>query len=174
MNNPADILINEHDLIELVANYAIILQELDNKEPIPYIALVKKLLNFFTDYADRYHHQKEELLLFPKMCEKNDLLKDGIIKEMIENHDDFRKSIKDIEYGISIGDMPIIQKTLKKYCVELLNHISVENEELFQMIEMILSESEIERMYYSCIDIDIELGLSRKEELESYAKSFLK
>lgn len=174
MNDPVDILIKEHDIITSVADHTLHIVELNYKEPEEYINMVKELMNFFTNYADKYHHNKEELLLFTKMSEKNDLLKDGIIKEMLENHEDFRKSIKDIEDAINENDLPSIKKALHKYCVDLLNHISVENEELFQMIETILSEAEIERMYFNFIDKDTELGLSRKEELESYAKNLFK
>ena len=56
----------------------------------PIKEILTDLITFFRNYADKFHHYKEEKLLFPLMCEKNDMLENSIIAEMLDNHQDFR------------------------------------------------------------------------------------
>ncbi len=52
-----------------------------------------------------------------------------------------------------------------------MDHIAVENDEVFQAAETLFSEDEMEKMYYQCLDSDAELGNSTKAELEEQIES---
>ena len=58
-----------------------------------------------------------------------------------------------------------MQELLTGYINDLLDHIAVENDELFIMAESLFNEDELERMYFLFQDIDMELGQVRKQEL---------
>ena len=55
---------------------------------------------------------------------------------------------------------------LTEYTEKLLDHIAVEDDELFQMAETLLDDNELEKMYYDFQDIDRELGFDIKIEFE--------
>ncbi|HEY3250054.1 MAG TPA: hemerythrin domain-containing protein [Ignavibacteria bacterium] len=166
MDKSIEILYNEHDIIKSVINYREKIAALANSNPELYKKTILELINFFRNYADKFHHYKEEKLLFPLMCEKNDMLKDSIIQEMLENHEDFRKLVKSIESAADSGNYEESSKLMFKYTEMLLDHIAVEDHELFQMAEMLFDEKELEKLYYDFQDIDRELGLESKHDFE--------
>ena len=169
MNNPVEILVKEHVVIVSAINLANQLQKIIVSEPKKFIDLAGKLIDFFRNYADKYHHYKEESFLFPRMCDENQLLEGGIIKEMLNNHEEFRNSLRNIEKALKIGELASVAENFSIYCNSLLDHIAVENEELFQIAETLLKESELENIYFLFLDIDLELGESRKKEFENFA-----
>jgi len=69
-------------------------------------------LIFFRNYADKFHHYKEEKLLFPMMCEKNEMLQDSIVEEMLENHREFRRLVKQIEDSLLSGNYEQVQPSV--------------------------------------------------------------
>lgn len=167
MNNPIELLIQEHDIILQAIESAKKLSSIKGTNPEAYQFDIKKMIGFFRNYADKYHHYKEETLLFPAMCDENAILKDGIIGEMMDNHSKFRNDLIEIEADLNELELDSANKKVVKYLNELLDHISIENDEVFQIAESLLSESEIEKIYFGFIDIDRELGIAEKSELES-------
>lgn len=169
MNNPLEILVNEHNVIVSAINIAKQLQKIADSEPKKYVDVAGKLIVFFRNYADKYHHFKEESLLFPRMCDENQLLENGIIKEMLENHEEFRNSLREIEKALENEELTLVTKFFSIYCNSLHDHIAVENEELFQIAGALFKESELENIYFRFLDIDRELGEPRKKGFEDFA-----
>jgi hemerythrin-like domain-containing protein len=112
---------------------------------------VRQLISFFRSYADKYHHYKEEKILFPEMSKRNELLMDGAIKEMLENHEDFREMIRGIEQFLDEKNYSGARQQLEKYTEALLNHIAVENDEVFLMAESIFTEEELKKISHRFI-----------------------
>ena len=166
MNKALEVLYNEHEIIKSIINYRESLSYLAKSNPGQYKNTINELIGFFRNYADKFHHYKEEKLLFPLMCEKNDTLKENIIEEMLDNHQDFRKLVMSIESAVESGNYEGSTKLLNKYTEMLLDHIAVEDDELFQMAETLFDDKELEKMYYDFQDIDIELGLQIKHNFE--------
>ncbi len=106
-----------------------------------------------------------EEILFPQMVSKNEML-DGIIDELIEHHEDFREHVKRIEQELEAGDFAAVQQVLSEYLDSLLDHIAIENDELFQMAETLFMENELDDIYFRMLDKDRELGLEKKKILE--------
>ncbi len=131
-----------------------------------YESTIRQLIDFFVKYSDGYHHHKEELLLFPEMGHKNELLQNGILLEMFENHDDFRSMVKDIRQSLDSKSYMNVQKLIEKYTSALLDHIAVENDEVFQMAEVLFTAAELEKMYFDFMDVDSNLGTSEKRAWE--------
>lgn len=167
MNDPMKMLYNEHAIIVNAVDAVCQAKELIGKDEQKYFEAVKKLIAFFQNYADKYHHFKEEEILFPEMSKKNELLAYGVIKEMLDNHEEFREMLRSAEEKLSRNNLEAAQKILEKYAELLLEHIAVENDELFQMTEALFSDDELERIKYRFEDCDRELGISEKLELEN-------
>lgn len=134
---------------------------------------IRKLLDFFRNYADKYHHHKEEQILFPEMVKKNEMLEDGAIKEMFENHEDFRSLLNNIEDSVNIFNYNKAHSLLQRYAESLLDHIAVEDDEVFQMMDTLFSPDELDKIYFRFQDIDNELGLEEKHRWENVANTFL-
>lgn len=157
MNNAVRVLFDEHKIILSAIDIAKEAGKLIEKNEIIYERLIRELINFFRVYADQYHHYKEEKILFPEMNKKNELLEDGVIKEMLENHEDFRNLIKSIENFIDNKNYRSAQKQLDMYTEALLDHIAVENDEVFQMAETLFDNNELDRIYFCFEDCDREI-----------------
>ncbi len=165
MNPYLEILYHEHDIIISATEKIKKAKFLIGSDPGQYENTIRELLNFFRSYADNYHHHKEEIILFPEMNKRNELMKDGIINEMLENHEDFREMLQQAENMLNKSDFAVAQKYLETYCERLLEHIAVENEEVFQIAESLFSEKELEEIYFRFLDTDRELGEARKNEM---------
>ncbi len=159
------VLYDEHEVILSAVEIAKDSENLLNKNPEKWKEFCIKLIYFFRHYADKYHHHKEEELLFQKISEENEVMGMNIIAEMLENHEDFREYISDIEDSLEV-DVKIAFSKLIDYCENLSDHIAAENEELFISAETLLSQHDLETMMFQFQDIDRDLGEERKKELE--------
>lgn len=131
---------------------------------------MKKFIEFFRNYTDKYHHQKEEEILFPEMSKRNELLEDGVIKEMFENHEDFREMMRNIESEIDNNNVDSAYKLFNEYSEALKDHIAVEDDEVFQMAESLMSDDEMDNIYFRFLDNDRELGDKEKSDMEEWIK----
>ena len=171
MNNAMQKLFNEHEIIVNAVDAAKQLRPQLGKNDKQYEQNVRDLISFFRNYADDFHHHKEEQILFPLMKQKNELLGDGVIKEMLDNHEEFRGRINNVEKFINEKNYEQAQQELEKYSEALLDHIAVENDEVFQIAETLLSAAELEKMHFDFEDADIELGDGKKLAYEELVES---
>lgn len=172
MNTYLKLLYDEHSIIINAIDVAKESESLIGKDDVLYEKTIRSLIDFFRNYADKYHHNKEEMILFPEMEKKNEMLQDGVIKEMFDNHEEFREMIAIIEQNLDAKNFIETQKKLNAYGEALLDHIAVENEEVFQMAESIFDDDELERISFRFLDSDRELGDRRKEELREIISEF--
>jgi len=73
--------------------------------------------------------------LFKEFNDNPDFFLDDIITELEEHHEMFRNTVNDIEKTLSDEDFEKTQSLLSRYMNNLLDHIAVENDELFSMAE---------------------------------------
>lgn len=165
MNNPIETLYEEHNIIIDAINIAYDLRKIIDNSDL-YEEQANSLIMFFKEFADKYHHQKEETVLFPQMIKANELLESGVVQEMYENHEDFRKLINEIEKSIKNKDFENAQEKLEQYIGALTDHIAVENEEVFEIAQTLFNEKDLEKIYYKFKDIDSEFGEKDKNFLQ--------
>ena len=167
MSNPIEVLYQEHVIIKKAIESVKELKELIDINPDEYKEEMKRYISFFRKYADGFHHYKEEQILFPEMSKKNEFLAEGVIKEMFDNHSDFREILGNIESSVDAGEYKNAHNEFEKYAEALLDHIAVEDDEVFQMAESIFDDSEIEKIYFRFMDCDKDLGTSDKQKMEA-------
>ena len=159
-------MLDEH---EIICQTEEIIESLDKTwetDAEKYKKTVSSLITFFRDYADGYHHRKEEDVLFPAINDHPSFVLQEIIEEFETHHEDFRDYTVEIENAIEEGDYTKSYKELNQYLQDLLDHIAAENDELFVLAENLLDEGDLEIIYFKFKDIDLELGEERKRELE--------
>ena len=143
-----DILKKEHGLIrqslDIVSTAK---EELETGERPPQ-EFFKKAVEFSRTFADKFHHFKEEYLMFSLLAEKKDGLYDGEIGALRYQHERCRKCIDLIEnsiHGYSQGDAiatTMLLENLASYISLLKLHIYIEDHIFFPMVEKDLSEDE--------------------------------
>lgn len=169
-NNPAEMLMSEHDIIKRVETVIHSMDKLWEKDPEKYKAMVTRMLYFFKEYSDKFHHYKEEEVLFPEMRNHPDFVLDEIIEELEEHHVMFREYAKNIKESIENNELEKAHKILNKYISNLLDHIAIEDDELFSMAQSLFTEEQFEKLYFRFKDIDLELGEDFKKDLERIPK----
>ena len=164
MINSLKVLFEEHDIISEAVDIARNAKKMIGMNNAEYESTISEIIRFFRVYADQYHHHKEEEILFPEMAKKNELLAEGILAEMYDNHAYFRELIQAIE--ADLAQQKYINASLKidQYTGALLDHIAVENEELFQAAYSLFTEDELENICYRFMDLDRDLGEMKKKD----------
>lgn len=170
MNSQAvSLLAHEHEIISEAGKLISLLEELLADDPEEYGRHAGALLAFLKEYGDGYHHFKEEHILFPALTDQHGIVPEAIIGELNEHHENFREYAESAGAALAAGNYAEAHTVLKRYLSELLDHIAIENDELFIMSENLLSEAEHENLYYRMKDADRELGEERKKEWEGFS-----
>ena len=109
-------------------------------------------LEFIQNYADAWHHAKEEGLLFPALEAAGMPRGGGPIAMMLSEHELGRTYVRQISKNLEAatnGDNSAIQLVLRftlAYADLLTQHIQKENNILFNMADQLLSSEEQERL----------------------------
>lgn len=162
-NNPIAVLISEHDVISSAEKIIDSLDRLWENDAEIYSAKVKTLLSFFREYGDKFHHHKEEEVLFKELKSKPEFFLTDLVDELENHHSQFRELLNEVESKIDAQEWSKSFSLLNEYFQDLLDHISVENTELFSMVETTFDEDELTRIYFLFEDIDRDLGVDSKE-----------
>jgi len=172
-HNPIETMLEEH---EIICQAEGIIESLDGSwesDLERYKKSVSILITFFQEYADGFHHRKEEEVLFPAINDHPDFVLQEIIEEFETHHEDFREYTSAIEDALNDGDYEKSYAELNNYLQDLLDHIGAENDELFVLAETLMDDDDLETIYFKFKDIDMELGEERKLELEKSIASLL-
>ena len=141
-----EILVDEHDYILTMIEVAERILATDDYTTLD-LNHVDKIVDFIKNFADKYHHLKEEDILFVEMGKYGMPRDGGPIGVMLHEHDEGRSYIKSAELGIElfkkgdIGAFIQIQNNLLSYCQLLTQHIGKENNILYPMAERMLPET---------------------------------
>ncbi|HEY0590513.1 MAG TPA: hemerythrin domain-containing protein [Thermoanaerobaculia bacterium] len=165
-NDPLNLLLTEHEIIAGAKNVIAAMDRLWTRNPETYERALGELLAFFAAYSDGYHHRKEEIVLFPELRSHPGFYAHDILDELEEHHQTFRDHVAQMRRAIDEKNYDGAHARLTRYVGELLDHIAVENDELFVMAGSLLSPAELERVYFRFKDVDRELGDDRKNDLE--------
>ena len=99
-------------------------------------------VEFIKNYADKYHHAKEEDILFPALCGGEVEMHCDPTKQMLHEHSLGREYVKGIDAGLKEDDKTKIIKNSLKYAELLKDHIYKEDNILYPMADEALSEKQ--------------------------------
>src|SRR3990172_8236690 len=95
-----DALKKDHRVIEKMLNVLeVTSKKLENGEDVP-VDLLKKSLDFSRNFADNYHHGKEEDILLKKRGEKGFGIEGGPVAVMLDEHNTGRGYTRALSEGI--------------------------------------------------------------------------
>ncbi len=109
-------------------------------------------VDFIRNYADRFHHAKEEDVLFVELIRNGMPEKQSPIEAMHMEHDQGRAHVRAIEEAAQkslageVGQTAVIAENAKGYAALLRGHIDKENDILYPLAERILPQEVRDRM----------------------------
>lgn len=100
----------------------------------------EKVIDFVRNYADKFHHAKEEDILFVELCKDTVEMHCNPTSQMLHEHDLGRGFIKELEAGLMSGDKGKVIEGAFGYAQLLQEHIFKEDNILYPMADQALSE----------------------------------
>jgi hemerythrin-like domain-containing protein len=150
--NPIEKLKDEHKVIlrgiDLLEKGATCLEQGENLSA----EFFRKSIDFIRNYADKYHHAKEEDILFVRMGEIGFSPEMGPVAVMLQEHNQGRSYIAHMEQAnerYAAGDISFIKDIIKNargYAGLLRQHIQKEDLVLYPMAQNAFGEAGIEKM----------------------------
>lgn len=118
------------------------------------------VISFIKNYADGYHHRKEEDILFKAMLESVDCMHCNPIPVMLHEHDEGRHYVKEMVEALVAENTEQLIENARNYCDLLQNHIYKEDNILYPMAEEALNEEQKEAVenQYAQVNVSDYLG----------------
>lgn len=179
MNGPTQVLMDEHRIIE---GALIILEGLcDRMEAGELVSPdhLEQIVDFIVSFADKYHHAKEEGILFPAMVSAGFPMKGGPIAVMLAEHELGRGYVRGMiagvdEYRAGKGHQGFTENA-RNYIELLRAHITKEDSILYPMAEARLSDDEKDRLFEEFERVKRDQGEIEEEfkrNLEAIARAY--
>ncbi len=166
-----DWLINEHDLIERgldLLEKSVVLLEADQPAPAGF---PEWAAGFFSQFADKCHHAKEEDLFFPLLKERGIPEEGGPIGVMLHEHTVGRDCVRRMREASAQEefDAALFTAAAKEFAPLLRQHIFKENNVLFKMAGHVMSDDDDDAMAGRFAEVETErelAGLHKRFEAE--------
>ena len=117
------------------------------------LRIINNGIDFIRNFADKYHHAKEEDEAFKYFDVNFDM-----IKVILNDHKKVRSHVKIMLQAIENKDKDTLVDHLKAYSEILPEHIKKEDEILFPWMDRNLSTTQVGQLYSKFNDIDKEYG----------------
>jgi hemerythrin-like domain-containing protein len=167
-----DILVTEHELILEALDYLAAARDGLEKRRRPPKEFLEKAVDFAREFADRYHHFKEEYLLFGLLAQKKEGDFDAEIGALRYGHERGRRCIDAIAEsidGYADGDEIATTRLLENlaaYISILKRHIFTEDRVFFDLVEQELSDNDDEVLL-----VQFQKGIESTNSQETFNKS---
>ena len=151
------VLVKEHQLIKrLLAVLPGMIRGLDLDNSAGQ-EMVSSCVSFIQEYADKYHHAKEEDILFKYFDANLDIL-----KVMRDEHETGRGHIRAVLAAAKRRDTADAVAHLNAYSALLTGHIRKEDEVLYPWLDRQLSDSQVGKLFAECGEVDEKFAAVRK------------
>lgn len=132
------------------------------------------MIEFLRLYADKFHHEKEERLIFPLLERLGVPRSGGPIEILLEDHEQGRAHLRGMAEALEClraGDGEAVRSFAdhaRDYIRLLTEHIEVEDEAIFDMAEMRLSAAQMEQLAAEFATVEkVTLGGGKHEALHA-------
>lgn len=162
---PMKRLVDEHVLIKRwIALIPMVVENLD-LESDDGRQLVLDGIDLIRSYADRYHHAKEEDILFEYFDKDSEIL-----QVMYADHTTGRGHVKAMLEAIDRQDRDTLGRHLLAYRELLSGHIQKEDEILFPWMDRNLSNTQVGELFEKFNEVDEKMGFSPDKYLKFIEK----
>ena len=162
----------EHNAVHLTLRILDkICQRIEKAEEIIDLQHIDQLLEFFKVFVDKCHHGKEEELLFPALENAGVSNKGGPIEVLLHEHQQGREYVQTMKAALAQytkGDRTVVNEfvnSAKEYINLLNQHIDKENDVLFPLAEIHLSEQAQAKLWQGFEMIETQkIGVGKHDE----------
>src|SRR3989339_1877707 len=136
----SEILSKEHEyILKVVDALELEITQLKNKNINA--TFFAKIIDFIRNYADKFHHAKEENILFKEFnkCAEEGCVHCNPVEQMLFEHDEGRKNLKLIEAGLKEKNKTKLIEGVKGYISIIKEHIFKEDNILYPMADSAFS-----------------------------------
>lgn len=98
----------------------------------------EKAIGFIRNYADKFHHAKEEDILFAEINKGNANMHCNPTQQMLYEHEQGREYVKGIEDGLKNNNVKKVIENARGYASLLQEHIWKEDNILYPMVNQAL------------------------------------
>jgi hemerythrin-like domain-containing protein len=162
------ILLDEHRVIlRTLATLEAAVERLAARRPLP-DALWDEMLEWLRAFADRAHHAKEEIALFPALIKAGVPSPGGPIEVMLEEHAEGRALLAVMGTGSTVERVT----AGRRYVRLLRDHIDKENSVLFPLAEAILDARGHAELLREFLSVEVEPGTQSLAPAEEAALRF--
>lgn len=120
---------------------------------------VEKALDFVRTYADRYHHAKEEDILFGFFEQGSDIL-----QVMLDDHQQGRAHVRAVAKALETSDADEAATHLLAYGELLKSHIQREDTILYPWMDRSLTDRQVGQLFSRCMAVEKEFGATPAEQ----------
>ena len=166
---PLRMLVNEHLLIKRLLNCVPAIVKALKEDTVIDKEPVIGAVDFIRMYADKFHHAKEEDILFKYFDEKAD-----IIQAMLNDHVEGRSHVKEVLNGLKDNKIDAVSQHLSAYAELLTGHIKKEDEILYPWMDKNLTVKQVGELFdkFNAVDNGLQRGVEetykgRIEDLEA-------
>jgi len=121
--------------------------------------LVREGVDFIRSYADKFHHAKEEDILFKYFDPNFDM-----VKVMCEDHQKARNHVRTIVEAVERKDRETVARHLNAYRDLLSQHIKREDEIMLPWMDKQLSVSQVGEMFSKFLEVE--------DRMDSYQQKY--
>ncbi len=152
-------LVEEHTWIKRWAALIPVVAERADVETEDGRALILAGVDFIRSYADKYHHAKEEDILFKFFDPNLD-----IVQVMLADHETARAHVRAVVEGVERRDAAAVKEHLRAYADLLNEHIKKEDEILYPWMDRQLSDMQVGELFNQFVAVDEEFGEQPRQQ----------
>lgn len=156
---PVQKLVDEHTFIKRWAALLPLVAETLELDTESGRGFILNGLNFIRLYADKYHHAKEEEILFKYFDDNLDIL-----KVMRDDHDTARAHVRAVAGAVEQRDVRAAREHLLAYAKLLQEHIKKEDEILYPWMDRQFSDTQVGELFARFRNVDEEFGDTPREQ----------
>jgi len=147
---PTKMLVEEHKVFRQALDSFRLARERMEQGVNPPVEFLEKAVDFARNYVDKYHHFKEEYLMFGRLAEKHQSELDAEIEALRQQHEHSREFVSEMANALDgyakgkDAQITIMLENLASYTTLLRHHIHREDNVFYPMVERDLSQQELD------------------------------
>jgi hemerythrin-like domain-containing protein len=153
-------LVDEHSLIKRLLRILPTVLERMDANAVGSAEIIGDSIAFIKEFADAFHHAKEEKILFSYFDMKSD-----IIASFCKEHETGRAHVRAAQEWSAAGNPSAVRENLTAYGTLLSEHIKKEDEILYPWMNRSLSDNQVGRLFSDFASVNDQ----HSEEVKKYA-----
>jgi hemerythrin-like domain-containing protein len=171
--NAIEILVDEHKLILRGLDLLTTAAEKIVRNQNPPKEFFEKAADFTLNFTNRFHHYKEEIVMFGLLAQKRQGEIDAEIERLRKQHDALHDYMNEISQSLDAysknvdSEVRRLHRNLSEYIETLRRHINAENRIFYPLVAKMLTKDEMARLMVEFDEYAAKAGPDAVKECEA-------